>query len=339
MLALVTLAIYGLVQAKDVLVPLAFAGLFAMLFSPVVDWLAARMPRGLAIGLVVTGLFAVLIGVILLAGRQVAEFSNQLPRLEARATQLLDEAQTRVADALGVEATRIERQVEKQLEDMPSEAGARAQSLAGSLTGVIADFLLFFVYLILFLASRRRLRGFVLRLAEDDSRARTEDTLASVQRVAGHYLWGRLLLMGILFGIYVAGFLWAGLEYAIVVAAVGALLSVVPYAGNFAAAGLVFLVAAFGDDYQSTLLIALGTMLFAQIVESYILEPLVVGSEVDLNPLTTVVAVVAFGAIWGIAGAILAIPLVGILHEVLKGVPGGEPWAYLLADEDDGDDQ
>ena len=334
-LALVALSIYALVQAKAILLPLAFAGLFAMLFSPVVDWLAARMKRGIAIGLVVFGLFALIVGVFMLAGNQFAGFSGDLPRIQEKATQLLEDAQAFVSDQLNISRSRIEQRVDKQLDRAPQQIATRAQSWAGSLTGFLGDAFLFFVYLILLLASRDRLRNFVLKMTPDGHRGEARHTLDEVRKVAGQYLWGRLLLIAVLFGIYLGGFTLAGLNYGLVIAAIGAALSIIPYFGNILAAGLVLVVAAFAEDLQSTMLIGLGTMAFAQVIESYVLEPLIVGDKVDLNPLTTIVAVVAFTTIWGVAGAVLALPIVGVLRQVLAVMPGGEPWAYLLSNGDD----
>ncbi len=54
------------------------------------------------------------------------------------------------------------------------------------------------------------------------------------------------------------------------------------------------------------------TYALVQFIQSYIIEPLVVGSEVNINPLFTIIAIVLGEAVWGVPGLILAIPLLGI---------------------------
>lgn len=333
MLALLVLVVFALVKAKGILLPIVFAALFAMLFDPVVDWMAKKVSRSVAIGALVFTFFSLTVGLFLLAGSQIADFSSDLPAIQDKASELIEDAQTWVSNQLNISESHIEKRVEQKLEEAPELATARAKSWAGTLTGFLADLLLFFVYLILMLASRERFQRFVLKLTPTAQRLEAEDTLSNVRKVAGHYLWGRAILISILAVVYFAGFTWAGLNYAIVVALLGAALSIIPYFGNMVAAALVLVIAAFSQDAQSTMLICLGTMVFAQIIESYVLEPLIVGGEVDLNPLTTVVAVVAFSSMWGIAGAILALPLVGVLRQVLAALPRGEAWAYLLSNE------
>ena len=70
-----------------------------------------------------------------------------------------------------------------------------------------------------------------------------------------------------------------------------------------------------------------------QLLESYILEPLVVGKKVDLNPLTTVVVVVVFTIMWGPVGAIVAIPIAGIARVVFAHVPQLQDYGFLLGEE------
>ena len=144
--------------------------------------------------------------------------------------------------------------------------------------------MLFFVYLILLLLARDHLERFVLKLAPDEARGNVRHALDSVRDVAGSYVWGQGILIAVLFGVYAAGFSLAGLEYAFVVAAVGATFSLVPYLGNVAAAVLVVAVASLSGDFADVILICLGTMAVAQVVESYILQPLIVGGEVGLHP-------------------------------------------------------
>jgi predicted PurR-regulated permease PerM len=63
----------------------------------------------------------------------------------------------------------------------------------------------------------------------------------------------------------------------------------------------------------------------AQLVETYVLGPLIMGSEVDLNPLFTIFAVVAGGVLWGIPGLILGIPLLGVARVIFDHIGPLQP--------------
>ena len=336
-LATATLTVFVMVEAKTVLVPLAYAALFAVLLSYVVGWLSKFMPRGAAVALSVATLAGLVFGLGYLAGQQVVGFVEELPALRDRFVSLGDDVVTWVAKKTSVAEASIEERVDERIDAAPGQLASTVRDFAGSATAFLGDLMLFFVYTTLLLLARDHLYRFVLKLAPDGSRANIRDALDSVRDVAGSYVWGQAILIAVLFAVYAAGFSLAGLEYALVVAAVGATFSLVPYLGNVAAAVLVVVVASLSGDFANVILICLGTMAVAQVVESYILQPLIVGGEVGLHPLSTVVAVIAMSAIWGLPGAILSIPIVGVLRQVLYHVPNGEPWAYLLGEPGEGE--
>ena len=72
---------------------------------------------------------------------------------------------------------------------------------------------------------------------------------------------------------------------------------------------------------------------FIQFFQTYVLEPLVVGTEVNINPLFTIMGLVVGEIIWGIPGLMLAIPLMGILKIVFDHIPSLKPYGYLMGYE------
>ena len=70
-----------------------------------------------------------------------------------------------------------------------------------------------------------------------------------------------------------------------------------------------------------------------QFFQTYILEPLVVGAEVNINPLFTIIGLVAGEALWGIPGMILAIPLMGIAKIVCDNIEPLKPFGFLIGEE------
>ena len=199
---------------------------------------------------------------------------------------------------------------------------------------ILGDFLLMFVYIILLLSQKERLREFVLRRMPDEKRGLTHRSINESTDVVQKYLRGRLILIAILSVLYSIGFLLVGMDYAILIAVLVAVLSIIPYLGNII--GGVFAIAlALAGGGTSAMLGVIATISVAQVLESYILTPLIVGDEVDINPLTTVVCVVGLAILWGPVGAIIAIPLTAILRIVFSHVDGLRDWAYLLGTSED----
>jgi AI-2E family transporter len=111
---------------------------------------------------------------------------------------------------------------------------------------------------------------------------------------------------------YGVGFLLIGLQHAVFLAVFTAIFSLIPCIGNLIGILLPILVALVNQGSMTIVLGVLAVFAVAQLFESYILEPLLVGSEVNLNPFFTILAVVAGGLLWGISGLILAIPITGV---------------------------
>jgi predicted PurR-regulated permease PerM len=80
-------------------------------------------------------------------------------------------------------------------------------------------------------------------------------------------------------------------------------------------------------------LVVIIVMFAAQMIDNYITQPYVVGKEVDLNPFMTITSVVAFGVLWGVAGAIIAIPITGILRVAFQYLPHTKSLAFLMGNE------
>ena len=75
------------------------------------------------------------------------------------------------------------------------------------------------------------------------------------------------------------------------------------------------------------------TYFIVQFLQSYFLEPLVVGAEVNINPFFTIIILVLGEIVWGIPGMVLAIPLLGIVKIICDHVPSLKPYGYLIGSD------
>jgi predicted PurR-regulated permease PerM len=92
------------------------------------------------------------------------------------------------------------------------------------------------------------------------------------------------------------------------------------------------IVALLTKDSSSYILYVGLLYLVVQLIDNNYLVPKIVGSKVKLNALVSIVAVITGGALWGIPGMFLAIPLTAIIKLIFDSMPGMKPWAFLLGD-------
>ena len=358
-IAAIVLAVAALYFGRSVLVLLTVAGLIAILLDPVDNKLRSwGWKPGFAIAGAVFLLVLFFAGIFFAVGQQASSFAENWPEIQERVTEQIEKAQAQLpmlgggggasdstsvaqdstASAGGLAGSGSEAQGGggssggTMLQNLPLGSSQITGALSSTLS-VLGDFLLMFVYIVLFLSQKERLREFVLRRTPDDKRGETHQTINEATNVAQQYLKGRLILILILSVLYGIGFSLVGLNYAIVIAVLVAVLSIIPYLGNIIGGGIAVAIAIASGGGSTMIFGVLGTMAVAQMLESYILTPLIVGDEVDINPLTTIVAVIAFTVMWGAVGAIVAIPVVAILRIVFKHIDGMEDYAYLLGQE------
>jgi predicted PurR-regulated permease PerM len=166
----------------------------------------------------------------------------------------------------------------------------------------------------------------------DDKRDKAQHIIEDSSQVAQQYLTGRGILMLILAVEYSIGLMIVGLHNAIFISVLAALLSIIPYVGNIIGGALALLMALVQSAGSGTIIGVLIVFTFSQVLENYVLEPLVVGAEVDIHPFFTIVIIVIGGLIWGIAGMILAIPILAILKIIFSNIESLHPYAYLIGD-------
>jgi len=336
-LALIIGIVVVLYFGQGFLLPLVVAALLAMLLNPLQDKLIAwGWPTGLSIAGAVGVLLLFFIGLFAAIGQQAASFADSWPETKER---ISDQVST-LREAYGLESIlpKVPGIEERKESAKNAQGGESSMPVSGegimgfisSTFGILGDFILMLIYVILLLSQKDRLREFALRLAPDEKRGLTHQTLNESRDIVQNYLRGYMILIGILATLYSIGFLVSGLDYAILIAVLAATLSLIPYLGNIIG-GLFAVALAYSSGGElSAVYGVLITMGLAQVLESYVLTPMIIGDEVDLNPLVTIFCVVGMSILWGPVGAIVAIPIFAILRIVFSHVDGLRDYAFLL---------
>lgn len=326
---------FGLYVGASVLVPLLFALLLAMLLNPVVNRLDRwGLHRTVAITLAVLIAMCTLIGLGYFIGTQAARFSENVPQLERRVDQLGNEVERWAQDAFNMRRSEVAVAVEK----VKNQGMANGGSLLGqTLTtlGTLFGFLFLLpVFTFVLLLYKRLLLTFIARLFPPKDHASLQDVLKNAKGVVQNYLVGLIIEAFIVASLSWLGLFLIGVDYALLMAVIAAVLNLVPYIGMIVATALPMIVAlALGEP--SDALWVLGLYAVVQFIDNNIIVPRVVASRVQLNALISIIVVMIGGAIWGVPGMFLALPLTAILKVVFDRVPGLEPWGYLLGDDED----
>lgn len=331
-LLLFFLAIGGLYIAKDFLIPLAYATILAMLLIPVCNKLENKgINRGLATFICISILLLVCLGLLTFLSAQIAGFIQELPKIQTQFQQQLSHFQHYLQDTFGISLQQQKQAVQNGTDNMDN-ISSNAVALLGSFTHILTNALLILVYVFLLIYYRSRFSKFILKVVPEDQKQKAGRIITNSSHVAQQYLLGRGILIAVLLVMYSIGLLSIGIENAVFLSLLAALASIIPYVGNIIGIAFPLLMVLAQGGELWLFLGVLFVFAIAQFIESYILEPYIVGVEVDIHPFFTIVAIIAGQMIWGISGMILAIPLLGILKIIMQNIDSLKPYAYLIGD-------
>jgi len=328
-LLIVFLVISGLYFAKSFLMPLAIGGVLATLFQPLCKWLQQkRIPKAIAVTLCLVIFLSVVAGVIALLSWQISSLTDDFLLLKQRVVETGDRLQEYIFDHLGVSA---KKQTEILIDEQPSVTSI-VQIMAGSVTYVLANFILVIAYIFLLLYYRGHLRSFFLKLIPPSDRSEMADVLGKITHVSQQYLVGLSKMIGLLWVMYAIGFSLLGVKNALFFAVLCGLLEIVPFIGNITGTSLTVVVSAVEGASTPMLIGIIGTYIFIQLVQGWILEPIILGPQVKINPFTTILVLVLGELLWGIPGIFLAIPLVAMFKIVCDHVETLKPYGFLIGE-------
>lgn len=328
------LVICGLYFAAPFLIPVTFAGILAMLFLPLSRRLESKgMNRAVAAILCIVLLLLAFAGIFSLLAWQISDLAGDVTQMEKRIMEGFSKLRTSISNTFGISPEKQQEMMKKQ---QSSGSGGLASAVMGfmaSFMGILANSLLVLIYLFLFLFYRSHLRKFILKLVPADQKGEAEKIIREASKVAQKYLSGMGLMIVALWIMYGIGFSIAGVKNAIFFAILCGLLEIVPFVGNITGTSLTILMALTQGGGSGMIIGILITYVVVQFLQTYILEPLVVGSEVNINPLFTILIIILGEQIWGIAGMILAIPLLGIVKIICDHIPSLKPYGFLIGEE------
>ncbi len=315
---------------QDIIIPIIYATIIAIAVSPLVNFFTKRkMSRTFAIITSLTLLFlaTALLGVILYS--RLSLFTDSFPDLLDKITVALNNFTVWASKNSMLSTHKINTFFLNAKANILSNDSINAKiSSAGDALVVL---ILIPVYVFMILFYQPLLRDFIYQLFGEVNRVEVAAVLSSTKNIIQKYLLALLLEATIIASLNAVGFFILGIEYAIILGIIGALLNIIPYIGGIIAV-ILFMTIAFVTKSSSYALWVLVIHLFIQFVDNHYIIPKIVASKVKINALISIVAVLAGGALWGIPGMFLSIPLTAILKVIFDHIHSLKPWGFLLGD-------
>lgn len=315
---------------KDILIPLSFGLLLAILLNPLVNrfqrW---RVPKVLAIFIALFLAIALLAAIGYLLSSQIARFSDQLPILKKRFFELLQSLQTAIAREFNLDLEKQNKLINEAGTNMTPNISQALGTLAGSLEMVI----LIPLYTFLILYYKNLILNFLYEVFAEENSKEVGVVLNQTKGAVQSYMLGLLLEALIVATLNSTALMILGVPYAILLGVLGALLNVIPFIGGIIAVLLPLAIATITKDGFGTQVGIIIAYLVIQFIDNHFLMPYIVSSKVKINALISIIVVLLGGALWGIPGMFLSIPFMGILKIIFDRIPELKPWGRLIGYE------
>ena len=323
-------AVYILLALGDILIPVAFSVLIAILLNPLCARFEVVMPKIPAILLTLLIACLVLAGLFYFLSTQISVFLERLPLLKQKLTILLQQLQQWTKSEFGF---NIQKQVSALTASLNSGGGDMLKSTVGPVLTFISVVLLIPTYVFLLLFYKPLILDFLFQIFSEKHSLRVAEILSETKGAVQSYMQGLMIETVIVCVLNSVALLLIGVPSAIVIGVIGGILNLIPYIGGLIAIALPVLMVTITRDGFSGQLAVIGAYLVIQFFDNNILMPRVVSSKVQVNALISIVGVLMGGALWGVSGMFLSIPLIGVLKIVFDRVEGRQPWGSLLGSE------
>lgn len=324
--------VYGLITVTNhlevIVVPVAISLMIAALLVPAVDWLDRRgAPRGGAVALVLLTGFAVVGGLLSFV---VSQFVEGMPGLAEQVTKSIGSTSDWLTDGpLGIAPGTIDRAGQVAIETIQrnqERLTSGALSTAATITEIVTGAFLTFFTLTFLLYGGRNIWHFVTRAFPSSVQDRVRESgNAGFGSLIGYVRATFLVALVDAVGIG-TGLAIMGIPLALPLASLVFMGAFIPLVGAIITGFLAVIVALLtqGPIYA---LITLGLIVGVQQLEAHVLQPLVMGRAVSIHPLAVVLAIATGGVLWGIVGALLAVPLVAFLNSAVRVLLAPDPAA------------
>jgi AI-2 transport protein TqsA len=315
-------------ELAALLIPLAFALFIALLLQPIIEYLRRkRWPYTV----IITTITIITIGTLFLIGAIIKDTGIQIVSekdvLLEQVSDKLDGIIDSVDHLPGLESLKADGLVSLLNSVLSPKFLLNTSGLvAGQLGTLTWNFLLTTIYLVAVLGSIVRYEKYIEYLEGDDDEGKQKMTKAFVEVKDGivNYMKVKFftsLCTGISFGVICWAFqinfylFWGFLAF---------ILNFIPTVGSITATIPPILLGLVQIESSGTLSFFILLLIGAQFLWGNIIEPMVMGSTVDLNIVFIIFGLVLWGYIWGVAGMLLSVPLVVLIRVILSQIPDAQ---------------
>ncbi len=313
--------------------PIAFSVLLAMLLLPVNKRLEKKTNRVMAIMISLSLAIVCIVIVVYFFSTQIAGFVDDLPTLKRQLNKHLATLQRYIYREFHLTRREQTEYLEQATSEIKDNKGGYIGKTFIAVTQSFFTLILLPIYTFLILYYRDMIKKFMIDIFSDKHKPKVQEVITESRLIVQSYMTGLLIEMGVITAINTAGFLLFGIQYAFFLGFLAAVLNLIPYIGMLIASVFCMLVTATTSNDLSKIIWVAVVLTVVQFFDNNIIMPKIVSSRVKINALITIFGVLVGGAIAGVSGMFLSIPVIAIFKVICDRIEDLQPYGELMGDE------
>ncbi|GAA4847845.1 AI-2E family transporter [Paenibacillus vulneris] len=310
-----------IVLLKTVLLPIVLSGVFYYLLNPIVHYLETKKIKRvytiLLLYLIIIGIIALLLTIVIpLIREQILGLIQNIPAYSRIINQQFEhlmgsQLMNQLASTIDFNSEKLMTTISQKATDLLNHTLSSLSGFLGAVTETVlaivtVPFILFYLLL-----DGNRLPSYILSFAPVAIRDSAFKVMGEMSHQISSYIRGQIIVSFCIGFLLFIGYQVIGLDFSLVLAAIAACTSIVPYLGPAIAITPALVVASVTSPVMLLKMIVIWTIV--QLIEGKFISPQIMGKTLHIHPVTIIFVILTAGNLFGIIGIILAVPGYAVL--------------------------
>ncbi len=319
---------------SNIINPLILAFFISIVLLPTYRFFRKiKLPEILAIFFSILVLLVLVGGIVWFFSSQISALIADFPQIKSNVTKHLETLSDWLNQKFNFSSARQVKFINEQSNKLLNQTGNMLGGAAGSVSSIFLFIGLIPIYVFLILYYKNLLLRFIYLWFPEGNHEKLKEVMQETEVIIKSYLVG-LLIQITYITIMLGGLLMIfGIQHALLIGVIFAILNLIPYIGALIGNIIGVLLTLTSSTDLWPIFTVLATIAVVQFLDNNILMPRIVGSKVKINALATIVGVIVAGALTGVMGMFLSLPVIAVFKIIFDRTDRFRQWGVLLGDE------
>ena len=333
---LIGLVVLGIViiNGQQIIMPMLLAFFMGIVLLPVYRFLKRKkIPESIAIFLSILLMIIITALIIVFISSQIKPVVDDFPIIKQNMGKHINSLSAWFSEKTNISTKQQTAFINDQSQKILDYTGSILGGIAGSLGSTLVFFGLLPIYTFLILYYKDILVKFIFLCFPPNHHAKVKEVLTESESIIKSYIIGLLIQITYITILLGGGLLIFGVPHALLIGIIFAILNLIPYVGPLFGNIIGILLTLSSSSQLDPVITVLIIIAVVQFLDNNILQPRIVGGKVSINALVCLAGVFIGGALAGMAGMFLSLPVIAVMKVIFDRTEEFKKWGILFGDE------